>query len=251
MTLRCDAVTFSYGRRGAAALCGVTAELREGAICAVVGRNGSGKSTLLRMLCGVERPTSGTVAWRGRDLCAMKEPQRASVCAYVPQRPALSAAFTVRELVSLGARREAHGLHSVDSAIEAMGIAHLSGNPWHRTSEGERVRSVVARALVQCPERGLLVMDEPFAALDPGECARLMRVVRDAQARGVTVVCAVHHLGIASLLSGTVWWLDGGRMIGAGPAAAVLDPASLERVFGVPFTIHAGQLLPILPSSNA
>lgn len=251
MSVRCSAVGYAYSRSGHAALSGVSAELATGAICAVVGRNGSGKSTLLRLLCGIERPTSGHVTWMEREMCSMREPQRAAVCAYVPQRPALSAAFTVRELVSLGTRAGARGLHSVDSALDAMGISHLAPRPWHRTSEGERVRSVVARALVQCRECSLLVMDEPFAALDPGECARLMGVIRDVRSRGVTVVCAVHHTGIASLLANQVWWLDRGRLIGAGAASAVLVPAALERTFGVPFGEHAGQVLPILPAAGS
>ena len=251
MSLRCSLVTYAYSRRGHAALSGVSAELAPGTICAVVGRNGSGKSTLLRLLCGIERPTSGHVTWMESEMCSMREPQRAAVCAYVPQRPALSAAFTVRELVSLGQRAGARGLHSVDSALEAMGISCLASTPWHRTSEGERVRSVVARSLVQCGERGLLVMDEPFAALDPGECARLMGAIREARSRGVTVVCAVHQIGIASLLADEVWWLDQGRLIAAGGAARVLDPVALERTFGVPFGEHAGQVLPILPTARS
>jgi len=250
MSLRCSLTTYSYARHGHAAVSGLSAALGPGTICSVVGRNGSGKSTLLRLLCGIERPTSGHVTWLGREMWSMREPQRAAVCAYVPQRPSLSAAFTVRELVSLGKRARARGLHSVDSALEAMGISHLAPKSWHRTSEGERVRSVVARALVQCGDHGLLVMDEPFAALDPGECARLMGVLRDVRSRGVTVVCAVHHIGIASLLADEVWWLDGGRLIGAGAAMRVLDPAALERTFGVPFGEHAGQVLPILPSAS-
>jgi ABC-type cobalamin/Fe3+-siderophores transport system ATPase subunit len=251
VSLRCERVTYAYARHGRAALAGISAGLAPGTVCAVVGRNGSGKSTLLRLVCGIERPTSGHVTWSGREMGAMREPQRAGVCAYVPQRPALSAAFTVRELVSLGKRTGAAGLHSVDSALDAMGISHLAPNAWHRTSEGERVRSVVARALVQCRDRGLLVMDEPFAALDPGECARLMGVIRDVRLRGVTVVCAVHQIGIASLLADEVWWLDEGRLVGAGPAASVLDPAALERTFGVPFGEHAGQVLPILPAARS
>lgn len=250
MSLRCSGVSYAYTRHGHAVLSGISAELAPGTACTVVGRNGSGKSTLLRLLCGIERPTSGHVTWMGHEMCAMREPQRAVVCAYVPQRPALSAAFTVRELVSLGLRAGARGLHSVESALEAMGISHLGPQAWHRTSEGERVRSVVARALVQCSDRGLLVMDEPFAALDPGECARLMGVIRDVRSRGVTVVCAVHHIGIASLLADEVWWLDQGRLIGEGSAARVLDPVALERTFGVPFGEHAGQVLPILPAAH-
>lgn len=251
MSLQCQGVTFSYASRGGPAISGVGAELAAGRMCMVVGRNGSGKSTLLRVVCGIERPTSGKVTWMGRDLSAMREPQRAAMCAYVPQRPSLSAAFTVRELVALGEGpgARARGLHSVDSALEAMGIAHLAGNPWHRISEGERLRSVVARALVQCGEQGLLVMDEPFAALDPGECARLMRVMRDARSRGTTIVCAVHHIGIASLLADRVWWLDQGHLIGSGPVDQVLVPATLERIFGVAFAEHAGQVLPILPAA--
>jgi ABC-type cobalamin/Fe3+-siderophores transport system ATPase subunit len=109
----------------------------------------------------------------------------------------------------------------------------------------------VARALVQCTERGLLVMDEPFAALDPGECARLMGVIRKVRSRGMAVVCAIHHTGIASLLADQVWWLDEGRLIGAGSAASVLEPTALQRTFGVPFGEHEGQILPILPAASS
>jgi ABC-type cobalamin/Fe3+-siderophores transport system ATPase subunit len=251
MSLRCSAVSYAYARHGQTALSGVSVELAPGTICAVVGRNGSGKSTLLRLLCGIERPTSGHVTWSGHEMASMREPERAAVCAYVPQRPALSAAFTVRELVSLGQRASGGGLHSVDSALEAMGISDLASRLWHRTSEGQRVRSAVARALVQCTERGLLVMDEPFAALDPGECARLMGVIRKVRSRGMAVVCAIHHTGIASLLADQVWWLDEGRLIGAGSAASVLEPTALQRTFGVPFGEHEGQILPILPAASS
>lgn len=242
-------VSYRYsGHGGDAAVRDVSASVQERSICAVVGRNGSGKSTLLRMACGLDRPSSGTVMWRGTPMCAMRESDRAQRCAFVPQRPFLSAAFSVRELVSLGTIAGRRGLHDVDGAIEVMGLSHLADRLWHRTSEGERMRAVVARALVQCREDGLLVLDEPFAPLDPGECVRMMRVLREARARGVTVVCAVHQLGIASALADCAWWLEAGETLGAGPVADVLEPSRLASVFGVPFEIHVGQIVPILPA---
>jgi iron complex transport system ATP-binding protein len=248
VSLACTSVSFRYSRRtGAAAVRDVSASVQERSICALVGRNGSGKSTLLRMVCGFERPSSGTVTWRGQPMSAMRESERARRCAFVPQRPFLSAAFSVRELVSLGTVAGQRGLHGVDGAIELMGLSPLADRLWHRTSEGERMRAVVARALVQCPEDGLLVLDEPFAPLDPGECARMMRMLRDARSRGVTVVCAVHQLGIASVLADCAWWLEEGQLLGCGPVAQVLEPSRLASVFGVPFEVHAGQIMPMLP----
>ncbi len=146
MSLRCSLTTYSYARHGHAAVSGLSAALGPGTICNVVGRNGSGKSTLLRLLCGIERPTSGHVTWLGREMWSMREPQRAAVCAYVPQRPSLSAAFTVRELVSLGKRARARGLDRAGSGRDA---APCTTSASHRCSLTRCGGSTVADSSVQ------------------------------------------------------------------------------------------------------
>lgn len=247
MTLRCEAVGFSYARDGRiAALQAVSAEAVPGQVCAVVGRNGSGKSTLLRLCCGLAAPSSGSVTWRGAALHRLEEPVRASRCAYVPQRPWLSAGFTIGEVVEMGTSAGCGGVHQPADALEAAGLAHLAQRRWHEVSEGERSRAVIARALVQCRRDGLLVLDEPFAALDPGECARLASALRHVASEGVLVMAAIHQIGIASALAHSVWWLDQGRMLACGRADEVLDPAALARTFGVAFERLGGQLVPIL-----
>lgn len=247
MTLRCEGACFAYSRRShSRALSDVTAEAAPGQVCAVIGRNGSGKSTLLRLCSGLAVPGAGTVTWHGRELHRLREPERAAHCAYVPQRPWLSAAFTVREVVELASTGTQCGVHQPAEALEAMGLRALAERMWHEVSEGERSRAVIARALVQCRPDGLLVLDEPFAALDPGECARLASVLRCVATRGVLVMAAVHQVGIASALASSVWWLEKGRMHASGPAEVVLDADALAQTFGVPFERLGGQVVPIL-----
>lgn len=247
MTLRCEGISFTYRKGGRVqALVGVSAEASPGQVCAIVGRNGSGKSTLLRLCCGLASPASGAVSWRGVDLHRLKEPERAMRCAYVPQRPWTSAAFTVRELVELAVGTRGRGLRDPDQALDMLGLTALADRGWHEVSEGERSRAIVARALVQSRPDGMLVLDEPFASLDPGECARLTEVLRQVAAQGVLVVAAIHQIGIASALARSVWWLEQGRMLASGPAAGVLEPGALARTFGVPFERLGGQLVPML-----
>src|SRR5262245_49033699 len=118
MPLEADKLSFSY-RAGRPVLSGVTLTLEPGAITAVVGPNGAGKSTLLRLLLGLLRPTAGRVLLDGAPIQQIPARQRARALAYVPQRPSVAFAFTVREFVALG-RYAAGGPDDPDAAAALL-----------------------------------------------------------------------------------------------------------------------------------
>jgi ABC-type hemin transport system ATPase subunit len=93
----------------------------------------------------------------------------------------------------------------------------------------------MARVLVQVAGDGVMVLDEPFAAQDPGEVERLIRLVRSRAAEGRAVVAAVHDASIAHAIADDVLLLDGGRRVFAGDAAVGLQPARLGSLFGIDF----------------
>lgn len=234
--LKLSAVEFSYHRRRA--LVDVTATAQPGQFVGVVGRNGSGKSTLLRLIAGLVKPSLGCVEWMGRQPGRMHPTRKALHIAYVAQRPALAIELTVSEVVSLGlyaAGTPVEGQLQVNRAIDAMGLCAHRDRSFHQVSAGEQQRCVIARALAQHRPGGLLVLDEPFSNLDPGEAVRVAAHLRRLTNEGSLVVAAVHDLTLVDACTDCVWWLDQGRLLGVGRTGDVLDPSRLGEVFGCRF----------------
>ena len=165
---------------GRPALAGVSLELHAGEILAVVGANGCGKSSLLRVLARLDGGgrSSGTVAYRAQAA------PLAAIRAFVPQRPEVAADFTAREVVRLGRYSVGADESAVARALEAVGLAARADLAFHELSGGERQRVAIARALAQLDQpagrAGVLILDEPFAGIDPGEVARIARALLQA-----------------------------------------------------------------------
>jgi tungstate transport system ATP-binding protein len=206
--------------------------VRAGEVLAIMGPNGSGKSTLLRVLGLLEAPTMGRVRFRGeavapRDLLAARR-QMASVF----QDPSLVDA-TAFENVALGLRFR--GLTRTDFAprvgqwMDRFGIAHLARRRARTLSGGEAQRAALARALVLEP--ALLLLDEPFSALDQptrealiGDLGRILRQER------ITTVLVTHDRGEALALGDRVGAMMDGRILQIGDAARLFRAPASEAV---------------------
>ena len=185
--MRVDHVYAGYD--GTDVLRGVTAEIPEGAVTALVGANGAGKSTLLGVLAGTITPRSGRVV-----------PARGGRPAFVVQRSAVPDALplTVRATVAMG--RWAHrgwwrpltrnDRRVVDRRMEQAGVADLADRRLGELSGGQRQRALIAQGLAQ--EANLLLLDEPSAGLDHHSVNRVRELVAEVAAEGVTVVHATH-----------------------------------------------------------
>lgn len=223
-------------RLGAFALGPVDLQVPASAVTALIGPNGGGKTTLLRAMCGLVEPSGGTVEVEGDDVSSLAAVQRARRIAFVPQRPAVPAGLSVREVVELGRLRLGAGGAAVDGAMAAVGIEGLASRPMHALSAGQVHRVAVARALCQCVDSTrLLALDEPTSTLDPAWSRELARVLREVAARGVSVIVATHDLAFAGACCDHAVLLAHGQVEAAGAWSTTATAASLGSLFGTPF----------------
>ncbi len=233
MSVRLQAIEVGIG---AFRLGPVDVEVPAGSVTALVGPNGSGKTTLLRAVAGLQRVSGGTVAVDGTSVHGMRHAERAARVAFVAQRPAVPAAMRVREVVQLGRLRLVSDGDAVQRAMQATGVDAMQQAWMEHLSEGQRHRVAVARALAQRnPALRMLAVDEPTASLDPAWAASLARLLRALAGEGVSVFVATHDFAFAAACCTHAVLLDGGRVVGAGAFAAVMQPEALAGVFGVPF----------------
>jgi tungstate transport system ATP-binding protein len=220
-------------RYGAADVLDVPAlAVHGGETLAVVGPNGSGKSTLLRVLGLLETPAEGVVRWHGRPVAAPRALAERRRMASVFQQPLL-ARGSVAANVGIGLRFRGVDGTTVAARVarwlERFGIAHLAGRPARRLSGGEAQRVALARALVLEPE--LLLLDEPFAALDATARAALIpELGAILRTEAVTTVLVTHDRAEAQALADRVAVLLGGRIRQLDHAARVFWAPSSEEV---------------------
>jgi len=233
-------VRFSYN--GAVpAVRGISLEIPERSMTAVIGANGSGKSTLIRLLTGLLAPQSGDIRLEGKPLREWEPRARARRIAYVPQTMHLAFPFPAIEVV-LSGRTPHVGAFRMEGAadrmkalqaLETVGAAHLSERYVTALSGGERQMVMLARALAQEPK--LLLLDEPSASLDLKHRAALIRtLVRLRAERGLSVLMVTHDLQLTGAAFDRIVALRCGEIAAEGAPAEVLERRRLIEIYGDP-----------------
>jgi osmoprotectant transport system ATP-binding protein len=211
----------------------VSLDVEEGSVLAVLGRSGSGKTTLLRTVNRMVEPTSGEVLVRGQragdlDLIALRHS-----IGYVIQETGLFPHFTVERNVGLVLEAEGrprpertHRSHELLQAVGLEPATYASRYP-HQLSGGQRQRVGLARALAARPS--ILLMDEPFGALDPLTRSEMQDLLKGLlQSMQMTVLLVTHDLDEALYLGDRVILLDQGRVIADLRAAEFVDSPQPE-----------------------
>ncbi len=201
-----------------------------GAFVAVIGPSGAGKTTLLNLVAGFERPEKGRIRLAGTDMTDL--PPAARPVTTLFQEHNLFAHLTVGENVGLGLHpglrlaKEQHRL--VEEALETVGLAGLGQRLPREISGGERQRVALARSVVR--ERGILLLDEPFAALDPALRQDMVLLVdRLRRDRGLTVIMVTHLLDELYLIDLRAIFIHCGRIQADGNAAEMIaEPSTPE-----------------------
>src|SRR5688572_24360480 len=213
-----EGLTRDFGARRA--VDGVDLRLERGGFLAVLGPSGSGKTTLLRMIAGFERPDAGTVAIGGRPVAGpgtWVEPEARRV-GMVFQQGALFPHLSVAGNVGFGAARP----DRVGECLELVGLADRAGAFAHELSGGERQRVALARALAADPE--VVLLDEPFSALDAGLRERLREeVAAILRAAGTGTLLVSRDQSEALSLADTVAVLRDGRVEQVGTPEEVYE----------------------------
>ncbi|HET9992886.1 MAG TPA: ATP-binding cassette domain-containing protein [Kofleriaceae bacterium] len=202
-------------------------------ITCVMGRSGAGKSTLLSVLAGLALPDRGTIrlgdeVWldRARGICIPVHHRR---LAYVFQGLALFPHMSALHNVTYGMHEtpRAERASKAQALLDRVGVGHLAKRRPRTFSGGEAQRVALARALACSPK--LVLLDEPFSALDRELRAQLVALVRElAPELGVPVIHVTHSIAEARLLADRVIQLDAGKVIAEGKPGDVLDLGALE-----------------------
>lgn len=208
-----DNVSRHYGE--VVALAGVSAEIAAGSFVALVGASGSGKSTLLKMVNTLAMPSGGRVLFGGEDVTAQDPAKLRRRIGYVFQGIGLFPHFRVGENIAIGPRLGGDTLPEARIA-ELLELVELEPDMASRMpdelSGGQRQRVGVARALANEPE--LLLMDEPFGALDPITRDALGEKVRELHDKlDLTTIMVTHDMAEALLLADRVLVMDAGQIV--------------------------------------
>jgi len=233
-----DHLTLRHGSQPA--VCGLSGSFPPGSLTAVVGPNGAGKTTLLRALAGVHPPAEGRID-RGRLAVADM--------ALLPQSNAFDRAFPLscRDVVAFGLYSRSGPFRAlqpaqhaaIDAALAAVGLPGHGSRPIGNLSAGQLQRVLFARLIAQ--DAAVLLLDEPFGAVDVTTAMDLLGLIQDWHAQGRTVVAVLHDLDLvrdafpSTLLLAT-------EQVAWGPTAAVLTEANRRRA-GLLLRGWAGQRL--------
>jgi iron(III) transport system ATP-binding protein len=218
----------SFGRLPV--LNGLDLEVPAGSLTAVLGPSGCGKTTLLRLLAGFEHADSGEVRLGERPLCGPGthlNPERRQI-GFVPQEGALFPHLDVAANIGFGLPRKARRGGRIEELLELVGLQGLGKRLPHQLSGGQQQRVALARALA--PEPGLVLLDEPFDALDAGLRAQVRGEVRTALARaGATALLVTHDQEEALSLADLVAVMRDGHIVqAADPRTLYRDPVDEE-----------------------
>jgi sulfate/thiosulfate transport system ATP-binding protein len=231
--MRIDAVGIAKQFGDFVALEDVNLEVPEGSLTALLGPSGSGKSTLLRIMAGLESPDSGTIMIDGNDVTAARPQERG--IGFVFQHYAAFAHMTVRGNVAFGLqirkRPKDQVKAKVDELLELVGLTQWGEQRPHQLSGGQRQRMALARALAVEPR--VLLLDEPFGALDANvraELRRWLRRLHDEQ--GVTTVLVTHDQEEAMEVADTIAVMNKAKIEQVGSPRDVYDNPATDFVMG-------------------
>lgn len=204
-----------YGRRWA--LADVTFSVPAGTVMMVTGRNGAGKSTLFRILATAIRPDRGTVRIGGFDVVRQREDVRRRT-ALLAHQNYLYDALTARENLQVVADHLDLRHPNLPELLEQVGLASRADDPVSTFSAGMRKRLSFARVLLQKPQ--VVLLDEPYGALDPPGFDLVDSVVTGLKREGAAILVATHQWERSSRLADVALMLEAGRVMFNGSAAA-------------------------------
>jgi lipopolysaccharide export system ATP-binding protein len=238
--LTAEGLIKTYG--GRAVLKGVSLEVAGGEIVGLLGPNGAGKTTTFSIMVGLVRPDAGTVRLGGRDLTLLPMYKRARAgISYLPQEPSVFRKMTVEEnllaiLETLDLPRgEQH--ERADALLAEFGLEALRTHRADTLSGGERRRVEIARSLVVAPE--VLMLDEPFAGIDPIAVMDIQAIARRLASSGIGVLVTDHNVRETLSIVDRAYIINDGEILRAGTPLALSSDAVVKKIYlGEAFQLH-------------
>ena len=222
-----------YKQREVVADFGLT--LQPGEVVGLLGPNGAGKTTCFYMIVGLVAADAGRIELDGQDITAEPMYQRAKLgVGYLPQEPSvfrkLSVADNIRLVLELREDLDAAGIdRELASLLDELQVTHVADQLGASLSGGERRRVEIARALAARPR--LMLLDEPFAGVDPISVGEIQRIVKHLKDRGIGVLITDHNVRETLGICDRAYILNAGSVLAQGAPDALLANPDVRRVY--------------------
>ncbi len=213
---------------------GVSCTMESG-VYGLLGVNGAGKTTLMRMLCTLITPTSGQIAWDGRDIFSMGEEYR-RILGYLPQEFGFYPDFTVEDyllyVASIKGLRPATARKRAGFLLKQVGLLKAKDQKMKKLSGGMKRRAGIAQAMLNDPR--ILILDEPTAGLDPTERIRFRNLISELSEDRI-VLLSTHIVSDIEYIAGEILLMKDGRIVRQGTAEQLISSMP-ERVWSLTVT---------------
>jgi len=220
--------------RGRKIVRGVSLQVNQGEVVGLLGPNGAGKTTTFYMVVGLVRPDQGRVLLNESDITKMPMYQRArNGIGYLPQEPSVFRRLTVAE--NLMAILETMDLTTVerkerrDQLLQELGISHLAGSKAYTLSGGERRRVEIARALTLSPK--FILLDEPFAGIDPLAAQDIQGIISLLKEKMIGVLITDHNVRETLAITDRAYIISDGKIIEAGTASEITASQRVRQFY--------------------
>ena len=209
-------------------------EVRQGEVLGLLGPNGAGKTTTFYMLAGIIRPTRGQVVLDGLDITRWPLHRRARQgMSYLPQESSIFRKLTVRQnlqiILEYSGLSPADQKRAADRLLEELGITRLENQPAAYLSGGERRRLEIARALIQNPK--FILLDEPFAGIDPLAVDDIQLIIQGLRERGIGVLISDHNVRETLQICDRAYLVYDGQIILSGTPREIVDDSRARKVY--------------------
>jgi lipopolysaccharide export system ATP-binding protein len=229
-----EALKLEKSYRGRYVVRGISLQVSHGEVVGLLGPNGAGKTTTFYMVVGLVRPDQGRVLLDGADITKMPMYQRAkNGIGYLPQEPSVFRKLTVAEnLMAILETMDLSGLERRerrDQLLAELGIAHLAKSMAYTLSGGERRRVEIARALTLSPK--FILLDEPFAGIDPLAVQDIQGIISLLKTKGIGVLITDHNVRETLAITDRAYIISEGEIIKAGSAAEIMASPQVRQYY--------------------
>jgi len=230
--LRCTDLVKIYGKRKVVNK--VSIDIREGEIVGLLGPNGAGKTTTFYMIVGMIRPKSGRIYLADQDITQLPMYRRARKgISYLPQEASVFRQLTVEQnllaILETLPMTVADRKKKAQDLMNELGVAHLAKNKAYTLSGGERRRVEISRALVTNPK--FILLDEPFAGVDPIAVEDIQKIVADLKKKGIGVLITDHNVHETLSITDRAYLLFEGNVLKSGTADFLANDEEAKKFY--------------------
>ncbi len=232
MILRSENLVKKYKNRTVAN--NVSVQVQQGEIVGLLGPNGAGKTTSFYMIVGMVKPNSGKIFLDDKDITNEPMYKRAQLgVGYLPQEASvfrkLSIEDNLRAVLQMTKKTKAEQEHKVESLLDEFALHHVRKNLGDQLSGGERRRTEIARALATDPK--FILLDEPFAGVDPIAVEDIQSVVRKLKDKNIGILITDHNVHETLNITDRTYLLYAGEVIKSGSAEDLANDEMVRRVY--------------------